>query len=271
VWCGHGAGTEGVPGRRERERLGPRAGVGRRDANRGDDPVACSRFFIRRRLIEVRVLDRAGRGLEGAAARGRRRGRRRSRREPHALENPPRDRGVLDRGEEPQRRPAARAAQGVDVEDALEERGPSGPSRGSGGSPSAVRDRGRTLRHGFGIARDGLGSGRGGGGHDLAALAGTGCEDPMVPHLVGARRGDQGDEPVDQLASLHQDVRRAVAPGGLEAQGQPAIGLLLEAIVRERRPRGVVTSCGPRIGSFSCVLGQRPIRRFRSSTDVVPR
>jgi hypothetical protein len=61
----------------------------------------------------------------------------------------------------------------------------------------------------------------------------------VVPHLVGARRGDQGDEAVDQLASLHQDVRRAVAPGGLEAQGQPAIGLLLEAIVRERRPRGV--------------------------------
>jgi len=62
----------------------------------------------------------------------------------------------------------------------------------------------------------------------------------VIPHLVGAGRGDQGDEAVDQLAWLHQDVGRAVAPGGLEAQGQPALGLLFEAIVRERRPRGGV-------------------------------
>jgi hypothetical protein len=44
-----------------------------------------------------------------------------------------------------------------------------------------------------------------------------------------------------QRGQRHQDVRRAVAPGGLEAQGQSPIGLLLEAIVRERRPRGGVT------------------------------
>ena len=41
--------------------------------------------------------------------------------------------------------------------------------------------------------------------------------------------------------SLQKDVRRAVPPAGLQAKGQPAIGLLLEAIVREQRPRGVAT------------------------------
>jgi hypothetical protein len=183
------AGTEGVPGRRERERVGWRTGVRPSGCKRGSGQEAVgSGLLVGGRLIEVRALDRAGSGLEGASARGRRRGRRRSRRKSDALENPPRDRGVLDRGEKPKRRAAARTAQGVDLEDALEERGPSRSSRATGGSQSAVRDRSRVLRGGFRIPSDGLASGRS-GGHDLAALAGTGRQDPVVPHLVGRGAG----------------------------------------------------------------------------------
>ncbi len=39
--------------------------------------------------------------------------------------------------------------------------------------------------------------------------------------------------------ALHQDVRRAVAPAGLETQGEPSVGPHFEAIVREWRARDI--------------------------------
>jgi len=40
---------------------------------------------------------------------------------------------------------------------------------------------------------------------------------------------------------LHQDVRGSVAPARLQPQGEASVGPLFEAVVRERRPRHVVT------------------------------
>ncbi len=56
---------------------------------------------------------------------------------------------------------------------------------------------------------------------------------------MGAWRGDQGHESVDEFTPLHQDVAGAVAPAGLQAQGEPAVGVFFEAFVCERRPRDV--------------------------------
>jgi len=78
-------------------------------------------------------------------------------------------------------------------------------------------------------------------GHDPVAPAGAGRQDAVVTDLVGTRGRNQGYEPLDELAALHQDVAGAVAPGGLQAHGEPSVGKLLEAIVRERRPRDVAT------------------------------
>ena len=61
----------------------------------------------------------------------------------------------------------------------------------------------------------------------------------MVANLVGPGRWDEGGEPLQQFVALHQDVRRAVAPPGFEAQGESSIGLNFEAPVREWRPRDV--------------------------------
>ena len=76
-------------------------------------------------------------------------------------------------------------------------------------------------------------------GHDLIAGAGARCQHAVVANLVGSGRWDEGDQPLQQLVALHQDVRRAVAPAGLETQGESAVGLHFEAIVRERRARDI--------------------------------
>ena len=56
----------------------------------------------------------------------------------------------------------------------------------------------------------------------------------MVSNLVGARRGDQWDEPLGELAPLHQDVGGSVAPAGLEPQRECAVLSLLESFARKR-------------------------------------
>ncbi len=61
----------------------------------------------------------------------------------------------------------------------------------------------------------------------------------MVANLVGSGGWDEGDQAVQQLVTLHQDVRRPVAPAGLETQGEPAVGPHFEAIARERRARDI--------------------------------
>jgi hypothetical protein len=71
--------------------------------------------------------------------------------------------------------------------------------------------------------------------HDPIALARARRQEAVVSHLMGSRWRDQRDETVDQLASLHLNVRGAVAPAGLQAKRESAVGLLLEAIVRGRR------------------------------------
>jgi hypothetical protein len=53
---------------------------------------------------------------------------------------------------------------------------------------------------------------------------------------MGARGWNQRDEPFDQLASLHQDMRGSVAPAGLEAKRESTIRALFELFVGERRP-----------------------------------
>ena len=74
-----------------------------------------------------------------------------------------------------------------------------------------------------------------GSGHDPIALAGTRCQDPVVPNLMGARRWNQRHETFDELASLHEDVCGAVAPAGLQAQNEPSVRVFFESLVCERR------------------------------------
>ena len=71
----------------------------------------------------------------------------------------------------------------------------------------------------------------------------------MVAHLVGSGRRNQGHQPFQELVGLHQDVGGSIAPAGLEAEREASVGPLFESIARERRPRHVVTSCGP--GSYA--------------------
>ena len=75
--------------------------------------------------------------------------------------------------------------------------------------------------------------------NDLVAPTGAWRQDAVVTDLVGARGRDQGHEPLDELAALHQQVAGAVAPAGLQAQGEPSVGKLFETLVCERRPRDV--------------------------------
>jgi hypothetical protein len=71
--------------------------------------------------------------------------------------------------------------------------------------------------------------------HDAIAGARAGCQHAVVADLVGTGRWNEWDQSLEQLAALHEDVRRPVAPAGLEPQREPSIGLHFEAIVCERR------------------------------------
>ena len=52
-------------------------------------------------------------------------------------------------------------------------------------------------------------------------------------------RGNQGHESVDEFTALNQNVAGSVARAGLQAQGEPAVGMFFEAFVREWWPRDV--------------------------------
>jgi hypothetical protein len=56
---------------------------------------------------------------------------------------------------------------------------------------------------------------------------------------VKSRRRDQGNEPRDQIEWVEQDGVGPVAPGTLEAVAKPAITVLFESLLRERRPGDV--------------------------------
>jgi hypothetical protein len=58
---------------------------------------------------------------------------------------------------------------------------------------------------------------------------------------MSAGRWDQGHEPFDELAAIHQEVRGSVAPAGFEAKRESSIRTLLQAIVYERRSGDVAT------------------------------
>ena len=75
--------------------------------------------------------------------------------------------------------------------------------------------------------------------HGPIALARARRQNPVIPHLVGARRWNQRHESFDQLASFHQDMRGAVAPAGFEADGESTIWAFFESIMGERRPSHV--------------------------------
>ena len=60
-------------------------------------------------------------------------------------------------------------------------------------------------------------------------------KDPVMVDRVAARRRDQGGELLHQLVGPEEDVRRAVAVRGREADGVAAVGKAMEAILRERR------------------------------------
>lgn len=136
-------------------------------------------------------------------------------------------------------RPAPGAAQGIDAEDALQECRPSessGPRFGSILAGSIGLGYGGPSRFGGLVGRCYVGPTRVEfrHWHDSAAQARARREDPVISHLVRARRRNQRHQAVDQLAALHRDVRGAVAPARLQANHEPAIGALLEPFVRQR-------------------------------------
>jgi hypothetical protein len=50
---------------------------------------------------------------------------------------------------------------------------------------------------------------------------------------MAARAGNQRDELLDQLVRRENDMGRAISPGLLEAQGEPAVGQFLQPVVRD--------------------------------------
>jgi hypothetical protein len=57
--------------------------------------------------------------------------------------------------------------------------------------------------------------------------------------ISSARRRNQGHQPFEELVRLHQDVRGSIAPARLQPKREASVGLLFEAIARERRARHV--------------------------------
>ena len=82
---------------------------------------------------------------------------------------------------------------------------------------------------------------------------------------MGPWRGDQGHESVDEFTALHQDVAGAVAPAGLQTQGEPAVGMFFQALVRERRSRDVAAQA---LESAAIVRQALPPRRGGSGRRV---
>ena len=72
--------------------------------------------------------------------------------------------------------------------------------------------------------------------HDSAALARGRAKDPVVANEVEARRGDEGNESLDELPGLEDDVGRAVAPAVLQAVQEPPALEAREALRRDGRP-----------------------------------
>jgi len=71
----------------------------------------------------------------------------------------------------------------------------------------------------------------------------VGGEDTVVAEHVKPRRRHEGAEPRDEVERVEQDGVGAVIPRGLEAEADAAIGVELEALLVERRPRDV--AAGP--------------------------
>jgi len=76
-------------------------------------------------------------------------------------------------------------------------------------------------------------------GDDSIAEAGAGCQHSVIANLVGSGRRDEGRQSLQQLVALHQDVRRSIAPAGLEAQGELSVGSGFEAVVGQWRASDV--------------------------------
>ena len=68
---------------------------------------------------------------------------------------------------------------------------------------------------------------------------------------MGARRWNQRHESLDELASLQDDVRGAVAPAGLQVQSEPSVRAFIESLVGERRS-GDVAAEPLEASSVSC-------------------
>jgi len=227
---------------RDRGRRGPTTplGVAAQRAKRGLDGAV----FVGGRLIELPGR-RSARQIVVAPGRRGRRGNegRRTGRQVEAREDLAGDVGVLDGGDEPHARSAARAAKRVHLEDALKELGPGQPSRtraagrGLGRGITAMRRSRiasrRAVVH-LGIARAGAGRLRSRGrrhplgaglprrgsvhvrsprrprpGHDAITRARARCEDAVVTDLVARGGGIRG---TSRSRSSWGSIRMCVVP-----------------------------------------------------------
>ena len=145
----------------------------------------------------------AGRRLGGQAERG---------------QDPPHRMGFGHRAEDPPRAPAAVAHQDFDREHAVEELGPRPPSWSTRAGVRA-----RVVRRG---RRD-----------DRRAPFGPWGEEPVIREQGPARRGHKDGEPLQQLQRVHQERRRAVAPGPLKLIQQLAACALRQPLHGQRRPQ----------------------------------
>jgi hypothetical protein len=71
--------------------------------------------------------------------------------------------------------------------------------------------------------------------HDLGAGLRVRREHAVIAQHVKPRRRDQSDESRDQIERVEQDGIRSVSPGALEPVAKPAVTVLLESFLRERR------------------------------------
>jgi hypothetical protein len=61
--------------------------------------------------------------------------------------------------------------------------------------------------------------------NDPLAGAGARGQHPVVANLMRTRRRNEGHQSIQQLVTRHQDVGRAIAPRGLETQGESSVSI----------------------------------------------
>ena len=123
--------------------------------------------------------------------------------------------GVLDAGDNAQRAATARASEDIEGEHAVHQRWPGPGARGDGSAGAGLE----------GVAVQG----RAAVADDLRAPARTRGEDAVIQEQVHRGPGNEGCRLLQEFDGLEEEVRRAIAPDGLEFDENAPVGAEADA------------------------------------------